>query len=214
MKSGAYGFASEVDLLIEALSNVEFHRRIGCSKKLREELHPLSRLGLHFKQPGLNVEVEGFEDRDCPNDYSPDGYIRITGFIEREFEVQITFADYKGNDALRAEMLASEGFAPGAGDIRRDKRSKKIVATMAAVDCDEHIGRIATAVKERFTDKASKPYAHGTVLLIAFDEIKLSGRSNWRLLFSQLDQDGGLAGSSFAKVYLFNCATNELRKAA
>jgi hypothetical protein len=209
MKSDAYGFASEVDLLIEAKSNEQYHCRIGHSKKLREELHPLSRLGLHFKQPGLIVEVEGFEDSG-----RPDGNIRITGFIEREFEVQITFADYGYNDKLRDELFVSQGFTPEAGDIQREKPSKKIVATMAAVDCDEHIGRIAAAVRERFTDKTSKPYARGTVLLIAFDEIKLFGRINWHLLFSKLDQNGGFAGSSFDEVYLFNCATNELYKAA
>jgi hypothetical protein len=209
MKNDAYGFASEVDLLIEALSNEEYHRKIGRSKKIREELYPLSRLGLYFKQPGLIVEVEGFEDSG-----RPDGHIRITGFIEREFEVQITFADYGHNDALRAEMLVSQGFTPGSGDIRREKPSGKIVATMAAVDSDEHIFRIAAAVRERLTDKASRLYAPGTVLLIALDEVKLSGRGNWHLLFSKLDHDGGLASSSFAEVYLYNCATNELHKAS
>lgn len=209
MKGSAYEFATEVDRLIEALSNEEFHCRIGRSKKLREELHPLSRLGLHFKQPGLNVEIEGFEDSG-----RPDGYIRITGFKEREFDVQMTFAGYGHKEALRAELLVAQGFTPGSGDIHREKPNGKIVATVAARDHDEHIGRIAVAVSERFADKASKRYAPDTVLLIAFNEIKLCGRASWNLLSAKLEQVGGLAASAFAEVYLFNCDTNELYKAA
>lgn len=207
MKDSAYEFACAVDRQIEALSNDEYHRRTGRSKILREELFPLSRLALHLKQPGLEVEVEGFED--CGR---ADGFIRITGFREQEFEVQITYADYGREDALRAELLVSQEFAPGAGDIRRDKKSGHIVATMEAVDYEEHVGRIAAAVMARFRDKVSKPYAPSTALLIAFDEVKLYGRAYWAQLFTAVDGVGGMGGSPFATVYLFNCATNELHK--
>ncbi|MGZ8251050.1 MAG: hypothetical protein ACXW1P_01785 [Methylophilaceae bacterium] len=207
MEKDAYGFASEVDLMLTELSNEDYLRKFGRSKKLREELYPLSRLGLHFKLPGLSVEVKAFEDSG-----RADGYIRINGFIKREFEVQITLAGFGSKDALRAELLAAQGFSPLAGDIQRLPNGE-IIATMAAVDYDEYINRIATAIKERFADKAAKFYASGTVLLISFEEVNLSGRNNWELLFKELDKEGGLSDSSFAEVYLFNGATNELRKA-
>jgi hypothetical protein len=209
MTTSAYEFASEVDHQIEALSSEDYHRRVGRSKKLREELYPLSRLALHFKQPGLEVEVEGFE-----NSGRPDGYICITGFREREFEVQITYADYAHEAALRAQLLVSEGCCPGAGEIKKDKRSGKIVATTGLVHDDEHVDRIASAVLKRLHDKARKPYPPGTVLLIAFEEVKLYGRTNWYQLFSALDGQGGMSGSPFAEIYLFNGATNEMRSAA
>ncbi|MHB1084853.1 MAG: hypothetical protein ACYCZA_08430 [Thiobacillus sp.] len=211
MKASAYEFSSEVDQQIDALSNEDYHRRFGRSKKLREELYPLSRLALHFKQPGLEVEVEGFEDSG-----RADGYIRISGFREREFEVQITYADYAHVDALRSELLVAEGCCPSAGAIKKDKRSGKIVATTGAVDHDEHVVRIATDVLERFRDKISKPkrYAPSTVLLIAFEEVKLYGRTNWYQLFSAVDGEGGMSGTPFAEVYLFNGATNEMYRAA
>jgi hypothetical protein len=209
MKAQAYEFALMVDRQIETLSNDDYHRRVARSKILQEELYPLSRLGLHFKQPGLEVEVEGFE-----NSARADGKIVVTGFRERTFEVQITYAGYGRDESLRAELLASQGFAPGAGPIRKDRRSGPIVATMQAIDLGEHIDRIAFAVMERFHDKASKPYAHGTVLLIAFDEAKLYGRWNWEQFFLKLEGKIVTSGTPFAEVYLFNGKTNELRRAA
>ncbi len=209
MKDSAYAFAAEVDRLIDDLKNEEFHRRIGRSKQLREELFPLSRLALFLKMPGLEVEVEASESSG-----RADGYIRITGFRQREFEVQITYAGYEGKDALRAELLVSQGFAPGAGEIRRDKKGGNIVATMAAVDYDEHIQRISVAVMDQFRKKALKPYAQGTVLLVAFEEIKLYGRSAWSSLFIKITEAGGMAGSQFDEIYLFNGATNEIQRSA
>ncbi|HUW44923.1 MAG TPA: hypothetical protein VMW50_03915 [Dehalococcoidia bacterium] len=209
MKASAYKFASEVDQQMEALSDNDYHCRVGRGKRLREELYPLSRLALHFKQPGLEVEVQGFE-----NSGRADGHIRITGFREREFEVQVTYASYGHEDKLRAKLMVSEGIAPGAGEIREDKKSGKIIATGAAVKHDEHIARIASAIVERFRAKLTKPYADGTVLLIAFEEVKLCGRTTWQQLLSTVTENGGVSGSPFARVYLFNGATNELHRAA
>ena len=209
VKTGAYEFAAKVDHAIETLSDEDYHRRIGSSKVLREELYPLSRLALHLKQPGLEVEVEAFGDSG-----RPDGHIRVTGFRERDFEVQVTYAGYAHEDALRAELLATEGFSPGAGEIRKERASGKIVAIQGGVDLDEHVARIATTVRSRFDNKVAKPYARGTVLLIAFEDLKLYGRESWSQLFSALDGKFDLSGSPFASVYLFNGSTNELHRAA
>jgi hypothetical protein len=209
VKAEVYQFAATVDRLLNDLNDDQFHRRIGRSKQLREELFPLSRLGLFMKLPGLDVEVEACEDTG-----RADGYIRITGFRQREFEVQITYAGYEGQDALRAELLASQGFTPGAGDIHRRKKDGKIISTMAAVDHDEHIGRMGTAVLRQFRKKSTKPYAQGTVLLIAFEEIKLYGYLAWKSLVDALVEEGRMSGSQFSEIYLFNGATNEIRKAA
>jgi hypothetical protein len=208
-KNSAYAFAAEVDRLINDLNNEEFHRKIGRSKQLREELFPLSRLALFLKLPGLEVEVEAFE-----NSGPADGHIRITGFCQREFEVQITYAGYEEADALRAELFASQGFAPDAGGIRREKKSRNIVATMAAVDHDEHISRMSAAIMNQFGKKALKPYTQGTVLLVAFEEVKLYGRSAWSSLFSAIAEAGGMAVSQFGEIYLFNGATNEIQRVA
>lgn len=209
MKAKAYEFALQVDRQIEALSDDDYHLRVGRSKKLQEELYPLSRLALYFKQPGIEVEVEGPE-----NSGRADGYIVITGFRDRAFEVQITYADYGRNEKLRAELLVSQGFAPGAGPIQRERRDGPIVATAAAVDVGEHIDRIASSAIARFRDKASKSYAHGTVLLIAFEDVKLYGRYNWEQLLIKLEGKIITSDTPFAEIYLFNGATNELRRVA
>ncbi len=211
MKAQAYEFATMIDNEIAALSDKDFHHRTGRSKVLQEELYPLSRLGLHFKQPGLKVEVEKSDEFESA--VSPDGKIKVSGWRNLDFEVQITYAGYERDDKLRAKLLASEGFAPGAGPIQQRGRNGLIIATMEAVDVGEHIDRIASAVKERFDDKASKPYAQGTILLIAFDEVKLYGR-NWEQLLLKLEKKIFTFETPFTKVYLFNGETNELRRAA
>ena len=209
MKISAYCFANEIDRQIEALSSIDYGQRIGRSKVLQEELLPISRLALHLKQPGLEVEVEAFEDNG-----EADGHIQITGFREQEFNVQVT-CDFTYEESLRNELLVSKGYAPGAGNIHRDKKSKDILTTMVAIDTDEHIGRISESVMKLFQKKVAKPYSKGTVLVIAFDAIKLCGSFNWCHLFASLKQAGGLSRSDFIiAVYLFNSATNELHRAA
>ena len=207
MKKTAYLFAKDVDHQIEALSSAEYHQRSGRSKRLREELCPISRLALQLKQPGVEVEVEAFE-----NNGADDGRLWVTGFWEGTFDVQVTIADYSHEEYLRNEMLALEGYAPGAGEIFRDKKTKKINATMAGVDIDEYFNRIANSVMARFQNKASLAYGPKTFLIIVFDEKKLSCLVNWSLLFDILKEKGGLSSSNFYAVYLFNCATNEIQK--
>lgn len=206
MKAPAYEFASGVDREIEALSTHDYLRRAGRAKRLLEELYPLSRLGLHFKHPGLAVKVEAFEDSG-----GPDGFISIRGFQEREFEVQITYADYGYKEALRSELLFEEGACPGAGEIRRDKSTGTIVAEMGGVDYREHVQRIAAAVLERLRAKAKKHCDPATVLVIAFHEVKLYGRKDWEEVLSAAREEMKNSPMPFSEVYLFNGARNELR---
>ena len=122
MKLGAYAFAHEVDLQIEALSDRDYHCRIGRSKLLQEELLPISRLGLHLKQYGLVVEVEAFE-----SNAGSDGHIQLSGdFREREFDVEVTY-DYSYEEAIlfqmksesadREQLLLEELAAPNSAMI-------------------------------------------------------------------------------------------------
>jgi hypothetical protein len=209
MKADAYSFARQVDQKIEALPDDVYHRRLGRAKRLREELLPLSRLGLRMKQPGLAVEVEGFEDNR-----PADGAIRISGFRPREFEVQLTFAGYGYEEALRSEHLVKKGFVPGAGFIARDTKTRAIDAKTAAIDDDEHFCRIAGAIIDQFGEKSRNAYGAGAVLVIALEEIKLSGFQSWSRLLSIIGAAGGIGGSRFSQVFLFNEATNELYEAA
>jgi hypothetical protein len=105
-------------------------------------------------------------------------------------------------------------FTPGSGEIQRGKKRIGIIASMGSVTHDEHIDRIASGIFERFHDKCKKTYALGTVLLIAFEEVKLYGCKNWHQLLVAVDEKGGMSGTSFTEVYLFNGATNEVHRAA
>ena len=50
-----------------ALSKEAYHLRTGRSKRLQEELYPLSRFALKLVYPGMSVQVEAFEN-DGPMD--------------------------------------------------------------------------------------------------------------------------------------------------
>jgi hypothetical protein len=209
MKKPAYEFAAEVDSLMESFSDKEYLHRTGRAKKVIEELYPLSRLALRVKQPGVAVLVEAFEDSG-----RADGHIWITGLREANFEVQITYAGYEGEDALRSQLLVQQYFTSGASPVTRDRKSEAIIVSMSADDFDEPIRRLATSIRTRFIVKNAKPYAPGTVLLIAFDNITLRGRGWWNTLYAAIDKAGGVDKGIFDQVYLFNGGSNELSQAA
>lgn len=208
MRSPAFTFAAEVERQIEALEYDEFHRRQGRAKVLLEEWYPISRLAVHLKQPGLQVEVEAFGD-----DGVADGRIEELGFRQRIFDVQVTYLeDYEGS--MRRELLRQQGFAPGAGPIARCKTTGAVLAAMAAVDCDYNLKQAASGIAARFIKKSAKEYPQDTVLLIAFEDMTLLGRTMWSTLLACVDAQVKLTQSKFAAVYIINCATNELVKAA
>jgi hypothetical protein len=208
MKGTAYSFAQQVDREIEALSLSAYIQRKDRAKLLREELYPISRLALHLKQPGLEIEVEGFEDNG-----PVDGHIRESGFREQEFDIEVT-SDYSYDESLRGELLVAEGVTWGAGEIYRDKTSRRVVALPGAVDHEAYIDNIAKAVVRLFRNKASKSYPPNTALIISFDEIKLFGFQSWNQMLSRVTTEGGLSDSAFRSIYLFNIATNELERVA
>jgi hypothetical protein len=208
MKQNAFDFAKEVDRQIEQLSEEEYHLRRGRSKQLQEELLPISRLGIHFKLPGLDVQVEAFE-----NNGPVDGHISIRGFRSEEFDVQVTYI-YGYEESLRRELLVSHGISPASGTIFRDRRRKTIIPTMEAMDHEQYIDLLANNVIERFRKKASITYAANTILLIAFDEVKLYGNKVWDKLLTVIETKCDLYGSKFNRVYLLNCAHNDLKRVA
>lgn len=208
MKGNAYSFAQQVDQEIEALRENDYLRRKGRGKRLREELYPLSRLALHLKQPGLEIEIEAFED-----DGPVDGHIRQSGFREQEFYVEVT-SDYGYDESLRDELFVTEGFSWGAGEIYRDRTSRKVIASPGVVDHDAHFNNISKAVVRLFRNKTSISYPPNTILIISFDEISLQGYYGWNQMLSRIASEGGLSGSAFNSIYLLNIATNEFHRAA
>src|SRR5439155_6471131 len=122
--------------------------------------------------------VEAFED-----DRPADGHIRESGFRDEEFDVQVT-SDYSYDESLRDELLVAEGISWGAGEIYRDRSSGKVIASPGVVDHDEHFERISKSLQHLFQKKAAIAYGSNTVLIISFDEIRLSGSYAWNKLMS------------------------------
>lgn len=208
MRDTAQSFFAAVEQQIHTLTTEEFHRRKGHAKVLLEEWYPISRLALHLKQPGLEIQVEAFGGSGVA-----DGRIDELGFRTRSFDVQVTYVeDYEG--ALRRELMHRQGYTPGAGPIRRNKSAGTIDATMAAVDFDHNLKQAAAGIAKRFKNKAAKSYPMNTVLLVAFDDMTLLGFSMWQSLLELTQEIVSLESSNFKAVYIINCATNELVKVA
>ena len=205
MRASAFEFALAVDQQIEALPRQEFILRTGRAKRLQEELYPLSRLALNFKFPGVNVEVESFEDNG-----PTDGVIRFNGHSTHELHIQVTYV-HSYEEALRRELLWKTGSTPVAGSIVREKLSGQIVAVNAIFPSEEQINQLATSIIELHLKKSAKRYPRGTILLIAFDDPTFYGQDLWRRLFAAIDERGGLSGGGFADVHIFNCGTNDLQ---
>ena len=205
----AYGFAQTVDARIEALPPEQYHERQRDAKRLIEELYPLSRLALSFKQPGLSVQVEAHEDSG-----RADGKIWLSGFLNDSFEVQVTFAGYGRQEALRSILLVRQGCVPDAGPIKRERKTGEILAMGEAEDIGGSITKLAVSICERIRAKVAKPYAPGTVLLVAFEDFRLRGRAWWESLYREVENAGGVDRGPFSRVYLFNSYTNELQHVA
>lgn len=187
----------------------QYHLRPRPMNRLIEELYPLSRFALALKQPGLTVNVEAFEDSS-----RADGHIWLSGYMTKDFDVEVTFAGYERVDALRSALLVQDGFAPGAGPIEQDKKTEKIFAIMEAQDYYAPVEFLGASICERFHAKNAKRYSEGTVLLIAFEDMRLRGRGWWNLLYTAIDNAGGFNQGNFSGVYLFNSCSNELQKFA
>ncbi|MFZ2269787.1 MAG: hypothetical protein WAV95_19605 [Azonexus sp.] len=201
----AYEFAQRVDARIEALPPEQFRERQRDAKRLLEELYPLSRLALSFKQPGLHVLVEAHEDSG-----RADGKIWLSGFLDKSFEVQVTFAGYGRPEALRASLLLRQGSGPGEPERKADETP----AIGEPEDTDVSISKLAASICERGRSKVAKSYAPGTVLLIAFEDVRLRGQSAWSRLYWAIENAGRLEQGPFARVYLFNSYSNELQQVA
>ncbi len=207
MCSDPYNFARAVDQKIEELSREEFFVRSGAGKRLLEEVFPLSRLALHFAQPGLRVIVEAFED-----DGPVDGHISTEGYREEDFDVEVTHV-HSYEASMRNELLHTVGVSPGAGPIFRDKATGHVIALQGGTDRHEQIKAMASDVLVRWKKKATKIYASATILVIGFSDITFYGHTAWRNLFGHLSADA-LTAAPFRRVYLLNCATNDLRNVA
>jgi len=206
VRASAYEFAARADARVESLSGADYRSHDGAAKCLLEEVLPLSRLGLYLKEPGLQVEVEAYE-----NNGPSDGRVSITGYRAEVIDVQIV-CDYSYEESLRAELLNRDGVAPGSGPIHRERRSGAIVATTMAEGIDEQFQRTAQDLIRLLRQKSLRRTGR-QALLIAFDAMTLQRGYGWRPLYAALTREGGLSGSGFDTVYLFNGATSEIQRA-
>ena len=209
MKLPAYEFSKHIERKIEALpAEVLRSKSTREAKKLIEELRALSRLALSLKCPGLEVDVEV-----TPEGSEADGIIFEKGFRDRELNVQIVYS-FDHEEALRMELLNKQGHAPGAGSIRRDKKTKEISAELVSVNSDGYIQRCSLEIIRLYEKKVGKQYRTKMILLISFSELKLNGLAGWSCLYENIKHKLSGATDNFIAVYLFNEASNEIYQVA
>jgi hypothetical protein len=209
MKLQAYEFSKAIDERIESLTDDAYRlRNTRETKRLFEELLPLSRLAVALKQPGLNVDVEAFEDNR-----EADGLIIVKGFRESELYVQIT-CDFNYEETLRNELLHTQGHSPSTGPISRNNKTREIEATLISINQNEHIERVAKSVSSLFLKKTEKQYKTKMVLLISCCEVKLKGLNQWSKLLQEINNNKPLNSNVFNGVYLFNECSNEIYRIA
>jgi len=205
----AYEFSKKVESRIEDLSKEEYLlKNSDDSKRLLEELLPISKLALALKQPGLEIDVEGYEGYD-----EADGLIIESGFRSRRLPIQVT-CDYSYEEALRDEQIFKQGHTSGNGPIKRDKKTNEIESILVAVNSNEYIKKASNSIITLFNKKCQKNYTTKMVLIISFFEFKLSGLHNWSDLLKEISINQDLHSECFINTYLFNSASNEIYKVA
>jgi hypothetical protein len=106
--------------------NDYFLRQGDGTKKIIEEILPLTAFLKHFERPGRRVKCRYFR-----NNQNYDAIIKIggyeveQGFIDDSYFVEVTLAEEKKYTYLRRESLARYGFVFGGDSIRRVKNKKK-----------------------------------------------------------------------------------------
>ncbi len=209
MKYSAYHFSEYVEQELEKLpASVYRDKSTREAKKLIEEYLPLSKLALLFQRPGIEITVETTED-GC----EADGIIYESGYKTDELHIQIAHG-YDHEEALRIELLNSQGFSPGSGPIRRDKKTKKIIAEYSIVDFDDYFHRLKHEVIRLLELKYNKNYEKKMVLLISFSEVKFLGLPSWVKLYNMVSDTFKESHKRFQSVYLFNEASNEIHRVA
>jgi hypothetical protein len=203
MRVSVFDFALEIDRQISLLPREQHYRRTSRAKRLIEELLPLSRFAFLLKYPGNQVEVEAFED-----DGPIDGILHVQSDGQwSKLKVEVTYVG-SYEEALRRELIWTEGSAPGRGPILRDKATRKIIAAHPDNPPYDDITPLAKDIVERFKKKCAKTYPRHTILLISFDDPTFYGIWAWRQLHAEIDVLGGLSGW-VGEVHIINSGSNE-----
>ena len=153
--------------------NEEFHRRSGGVNSCAKSFLIVS---LSFE----DAKVEYSKLKHPRTLDAPTAIFESPDFVSENLKSKLHTPYTKAKTPYKESCLFISGLRAWSGGIRRDKKDGNIVGTMADVDHDKHMEQpMSAAVMDRFRWRAFKPYAQGTVLLVAFEEIKLYERSAW-----------------------------------
>lgn len=152
----------------ESCDEIWFGRRDRNVKRFFEEAIPIGLFGLYLHRPGLILRVA------CKTGNQPfDATITTEDpSRKREFKVEVTVVEDK-DSAWRREALATQGFCPAWGPIRREKKDGRIVADIVMKDMGELWNSRIEMAFDRAREKVEKapPYEPGTAIVVYSEEM-------------------------------------------
>lgn len=171
--------------------NNYFLRKGDGTKKLIEEILPLTAFLKHFERPGRKVKCRYF-----PDNHNYDAIIKISGyevnqrFIENKYFVEVTLAEEEYTEYLRRESLARYGFVFSGNNIRRIKNKKNgtdiIESKPTGHDADFPVKNSIKLVKMALERKNQKAYPSPCILVIEVKPERPLSLSEWVMVKNEV----------------------------
>ena len=112
---------------------------------------------------------------------------------KKTYYIEITYAKNGHDDSLRDEVLEKEGRVALTGPVtaigRRGTDSRRVTATMEAVNRGEQTKEYIQLIGNTIRKKANKVYGKNHILLVAIqDHLDLAEDSNWSMFDEKVEE--------------------------
>ena len=175
-------------------------------KKLLEELLPISRYVQHRYRTGLQLKVRwaaGNQQYDAQL-LCAGGYVEM-GLVPRRQFLEVSTVMHP-SEHLRRELLDTEGFTFGVGDIKRDPKTKKAISRPHVYRGHEANENMLAGIHAIIAKKNRISYPQHTVLIIQCYAERLVLETDWEYVIGKLR--GANVPHRFAELFLIEAAHN------
>lgn len=155
------------------------HRGAKLEKRLIEEVLPLARYIQMSYREGLHIDVQWFSGSQRYDAilFLSGGLVKH-GMAPARVLVEVTTSVHP-NDHLRREILDEGRPSFGVKGLSRDAKTRKVLSRPVGYRNSELANDLAEQVLSRLTDKSTKQYPPGTVLLINCETDTLILEDEW-----------------------------------
>lgn len=188
-------------------------RKGDGTKKLIDEILPLTAFLKYFERPGRKVKCRYF-----PDSQNYDAIIKISGyevnqgFIENKYFVEVTLAEEEHVEHLRRESLARYGFVFGGNNIRRIKNTKSgtnfIESKPIGHDVDFPVNNAVELVKKALERKNQKIYPNPCILVVEVKPERPLSLSEWVMLKNEVQSS--VNRNKFRATFIVDWSTSQV----